>query len=403
MSAVAAGLVLFSLRNGVKQTVFHGANQTELNSLTVYPQGGGLLKLVDEKAGVPITDETINQIQAIPGVALIHRQLLYRGLASAEINLLGQTFQTDTLIFGVDEGVVNDAAALTKDEVQWNVPPDQYSTNSKVPVVGSKKLLDFYNLSLAANNGLPFVTESMLAKTSVDILPGFSSLLNQHSPEKPAAIKGEIVGFSNNAELLGITVPIDFVMRLNKNEGVLTQQYSKLRVILTSNDETESVTKAIAALNLKIISARTDDQTGPSLTSLDITLFSLSIIIGILCGLLIASNVWTLFIKRSKEYGIYRCIGASRRQLTWLIVKQLMGLATLGAAGGLLLGTAVIWLLKALLEHSIQLASFPISQLIQPTILLYPLLFLGGICFCLLCSGIPIRRVVQIDPKTAAL
>ncbi len=231
MASVAAALVLFSLRNGVQQTVFQGANQTDLKSITVYPQGGGFLKLVKDTAGVPITDATIGEIEQIPGVAMIHRQLLYRGLASLELNILGQTFQTDTLIFGADEGMVNNSGATYKN---WGVPVEQYSQPRDVPVVASKKLLDFYNLSLATSGDLPGLSEGMLTGTPISILPGFSSLLATAGTEKPAPVQGQIIAFENNAELLGITVPIDYVFALNKKEGITSPQYSKLRLVLES-------------------------------------------------------------------------------------------------------------------------------------------------------------------------
>ncbi len=400
MASVAAALVLFSLRNGVQQTVFQGANQTDLKSITVYPQGGGFLKLVKDTAGVPITDATIGEIEQIPGVAMIHRQLLYRGLASLELNILGQTFQTDTLIFGADEGMVNNSGATYKN---WGVPVEQYSQPRDVPVVASKKLLDFYNLSLATSGDLPGLSEGMLTGTPISILPGFSSLLATAGTEKPAPVQGQIIAFENNAELLGITVPIDYVFALNKKEGITSPQYSKLRLVLESPDEMESVALALADMKLKVLTPRSDAQTGPSLTSLDITLFSLTIIIALLCGLLIASNVWTLFIKRWKEYGIYRCLGASRTQLGSIIVRQLIFLATLGSVLGLLIGSSVIWTIRSILKNSLQLVSFPIENILLPTAPLYPILFVVGIAFCLICCALPIRKLLNLDPKTATL
>jgi ABC-type antimicrobial peptide transport system permease subunit len=95
-------IVMMALSEGVKQAVFiNVAGNSPLTRLTVQPsQTVGFLRLSALQNTPKITPEIAAKISAFSHVTSAVPQIKYESFAAAQIALLGQTFQTDTMIFG---------------------------------------------------------------------------------------------------------------------------------------------------------------------------------------------------------------------------------------------------------------------------------------------------------------
>ena len=101
-------------------------------------------------------------------------------------------------------------------------------------------------------------------------------------------------------------------------------------------------------------------------------------------------------IERTREVGIWRCVGARARQIRRVFSAEAMVLAVAGWAFGVLLGWLIYQGLLTLLLHD---ASISLPQEFPPVI---PLITLAGIlALTLLVIRGPLRRATRIQPGTA--
>jgi predicted lysophospholipase L1 biosynthesis ABC-type transport system permease subunit len=94
--------------------------------------------------------------------------------------------------------------------------------------------------------------------------------------------------------------------------------------------------------------------------------------------------------RRTHELGIRAALGASRREIVWLVLRQGMKVAAVGMAAGLLASLLLTRFMAALL-YGVRPA--------DPATLAAVTLLLGGIA--LLACYIPARRATAVDPVVA--
>jgi putative ABC transport system permease protein len=94
--------------------------------------------------------------------------------------------------------------------------------------------------------------------------------------------------------------------------------------------------------------------------------------------------------RRTHELGIRATLGASRREIVGLVLRQGMKLAAVGMAGGVVAALALTRFMATLL-YGVRPA--------DPATLVAVTLLLGGIA--LLACYIPARRATAVDPVTA--
>lgn len=409
--AVAASYILISLRLGVGQALYEGAAAaTPLSQLTVYGNvGGSFLRLLGSEKKNALSDETIEEIKKISGVAAATGHMVYGNLASVEVELFGSKLQTDSLIFGAPEEIVVDELQqkeaqswknFSLAEIGGKFPPLEKAVPvGTVPVVVSRQLIDFYNLSIAPGNNLPGISEKVFLGKEIHIFPGYSSFFN-HGERPTKELIGKIVGFSNRVELLGITIPIHSVQALNQSEGRIEKNYSKIFVTLTSPSISESVTKELEARGFRVASLQKEySQISQTLHVSEVILFVLSILIVGMALLLIASSIWAMLLKRTPELGLLRALGASRSLLTALLLIEIFSLALIGALIGVAVGLSTAQIFGLTLAKNLTLSSLPLNLIFSPRpTLAIALVFLGPLLATLTATP-SIVRLLKNDPQ----
>ena len=94
--------------------------------------------------------------------------------------------------------------------------------------------------------------------------------------------------------------------------------------------------------------------------------------------------------QRTREIGIRLALGAQKRELRWMFVRSALALASVGIALGLMVASAVVQLMKALL--------FGIRPVDPWTFITVPLLLTVA---AVLASHVPARRASSLDPMAA--
>ncbi|MEK7524593.1 MAG: ABC transporter permease [Patescibacteria group bacterium] len=388
---VAAVFILFSLRLGIEQTLFGSSKmQNRLSELTVYGSSGSPFFNFFGAKSKSLNDEAIIQIQKIPHVISVSKSLTYQNLASIELNLAGQKIQTDSLIFGLERHVV---AQDLPPQIAWD------GSENPIPVLISSKLIDFYNLSLAPGAGLPPLSGETFQGETITILPGFSSFF-QNQKTASQKLEGRVVGFSDRTDIIGVTVPLTNVLKLNQEEGISKPIYSKLLVQLDSPEKVPKVTQALEAEGFRVSSIQNElQEVGKTLSSISIILFVLTGMILILAGTMMGVSFWSSLWRRRNELGVLRAIGATRRTLFIMLLGEAAIIGITSAIFGLLLGSAATIFFQKLLVQNFSLTSIATDEIFSRSPLL--LLTIGGLTILLSMSAasLPILKILRQTPR----
>lgn len=402
--AVAATFILFSLKLGIEQSLFEAAERKNpLSQITVYGESGTLLKFLGAGRQKNLNPETLETFKKIPEVKSASPHMVYQNFASVELEILGQVLQTDSLVFGMD--------------IEGSGIWEQGTVQGIVPVLISRKLIDLYNLSLAPGVGLPALSEETFKGKDIKILPGYSSFFPNRSEAKKI-LQGRIIGFSDRVDLIGITVPIDVVRKLNREDGLekvapsggindlaslrlgLEETYNKVFLDLNSPRSVESVTKKLEEEGYRVTSLQREfKEVGRSLQYVEIILFILSGIILATSLLLVGNSFWASLTSRTQELGILRAIGATKGKLTTIFLLEAAFAGIFGGALGLLLGIGAIQIFQKILGSSFYLASVSLETIFSfsPTLLVS--LLIASPVLSVIASFIPIIKTFNQPPR----
>jgi ABC-type antimicrobial peptide transport system permease subunit len=243
--------------------------------------------------------------------------------------------------------------------------PDRYYCDDtdhmchhRVPIVMSPTMIELYNGQFAKSHGLPvadtdfvkFVTQrGGLSAMRFSIGLGSTTIAGSNTSirARPRRVEGVLVGLSQKAMPIGMTVPIQYVQRWNReylgNEAATT--YSS--IIVTLKDKTKIAPFAQWLQDTQDL--RLEDSLGEKFATvlfvvrLVLVLISL-VIIGI-SAINIAHNFFMQVTERRRELGLLRAIGATQRDVQLVVLGEagLIGLigGVLGVGFGVLMAKGV--------------------------------------------------------------
>ncbi len=226
-----------------------------------------------------------------------------------------------------------------------------FKCHHRVPILISRFLVSIYNTQLAESRGLPViggfeefvVARGGLAKMRVYIDLGDSmAAIKKPMQSPPRRVEGVILGISDRAVDIGLTVPIGYVKRWNE-EYVGTEAgalYSSIIVELESKDDVAE----FGAWVQKDLNLRLADSLGEALGQLilgvTLILILISFVIIIISAIHIAHSFFLQVSERRREIGVLRAIGARKGDIRMLILGEA---ALIGVISGAL-GVALAWL-----------------------------------------------------------
>ncbi len=395
-SALCIGITLMTILSGLNQGLKNfflnqSHRQTVLRELTVTPTGNKLeLSLINLIPKPQLDPVTIEKIRAIPEVETVLPSNTVSGISSLQINLLGQTFQTDALLYGAPYPLLDTPTVTSED---WKSIDEPY------PAVISTKLVDLYNLSFANANNLPQITADNFIGKDITILLNKSTFFATESAPT-ISLHAKIVGFSPKAKLIGLTLPNDVIDRINKNFlNQPRQEYLDAIVRVKSPEYLSSVEQQLQSLGLTVT---TTEQSLKTLEGIfQITTVSLNcffLIMMIMAGLLISSTFLNKIAERGREIAILKTLGLTGNQvgLLYLFEAALVGL--IASIIGVFLGLILSVPLEMVLVNSLKnLLSRPEHFFAYNPLFIISLIIFSILVACLF-AYIPARKAARLDP-----
>jgi len=284
----------------------------------------------------------------------------------------------------------------------------------RVPVIVSPTLLELYNGQFASSHGLPVIGEleqfivqrGGLGRMRFEIGLGDTMVAGSNTeiaPSKRRNVEGMLIGISPKAMPIGMTMPIGYIERWNREfvGGDAASTYSSIIVTLRDKDELAPFSQWLQ----DDLDLRLEDSLGERFATaifIVTTLFVLIsfVIVGI-SAINIAHNFFMQVSERRREIGVLRAVGAGRLDVRLIILGEAALIGLFGGVVGILLargaGAFVDW---ASVHY---LPRFPFKP--DTYFVFHPWILLGGLLFstvfCVLGGFLPARKASLLEPAQA--
>lgn len=282
-----------------------------------------------------------------------------------------------------------------------------------IPVLASPKMLEIYNGSIhtalsgsqGALSKMPRLSKSALIGFEATALFGRSFFLGQSAGGDHDTRRFRLVGFSDRAIDLGMTMPIGYVRRLNAKHSGRAESASEYHAIVVeteSNDATAGVAQQIEGMGYALSDKFENAQRASLLILLITVVFNL--ISGIILAVAAVNIMHTflmLILERRRELGLLRALGSTRGQIQLLVLSEATALGLMGGLAGIVVGFVATLVVDVIFND--QVTEFPF----KPDTLFYfaPWMFLmclgAALLFCWIGALLPAMRASRIDPAAA--
>jgi hypothetical protein len=363
--SVAALVFFLALGLGVRAVLLGEVFPVDLIEVHRKSTDLNLFALKIELGKDTIDDAVVAKLEAIEGVAAVYpkMRLLVPAMASGGESLIGQGLQTELVADGIDPSLVAneigeafhdprlDPDATRRPCTQNSSCPDGTvcagvtafgpgECREEIPVIVSEHMVELYNGAFRRAYRLPKVNPQALLGLGLDVSFGASSL--RPSGRRVTRDRVTLVGFSDAAIPLGITMPLGFVQRLNDELGSdgAAEGYHSAVVEIASKDAATNVVEAIEQLGLDVRDGGA--RRAAFFMTVLLTTVSLVGIVILAISALHVMHVFALLVMiRRREIGVMRAVGASRGDVRLLLMTEA---AVVGFAAGVcgLVGAGIL-------------------------------------------------------------
>ncbi|MCC7385384.1 MAG: ABC transporter permease [Deltaproteobacteria bacterium] len=355
----------------------------------------GVLALDASRLGGGLDAPTLERIRGLEGVAAVY-PILGAGFplrAEGGARFLGTAIRTDLFATGLDPELVR------KDVAAGQSFEDPGPDAKVVPVIGARRLIELYNTTVAPAIQRPKLTEEMIVGFSFELVLGSSYVGGTPDPSRVDRVIAQVVGFSDQASLVGITVPSATVRRWNERHAGGKTPIVGAFVKTKSPSDAGPVAAALDRLGLSV-----DDTmkiVGAVVAGAGVLLLLLALALLGMAGFAIAQTFFLLVGERALELAVLRAMGARRKDLMRLVLSEAGLVGALGGAIGLVLGAGVALLLDRLaLTMLPELPFKPVSFVAFPPLLLAGAWALGALA-SFFGALFPALRAAAADPAGA--
>lgn len=284
----------------------------------------------------------------------------------------------------------------------------------RVPVIISPTLLELYNGQFATSHGLPVIGELeafMVERGGLGAMRFYIHLGDTMvsgsnaaiSEEQKRMVEGVLLGISPKAMPIGMTVPIQYVERWNREyagEEAATAYSSLIITLRGKNDVAPFAQWLKEDLELEL-----RDSMGERFATAIFIITSLFVLISLIIvsisAINIAHNFYMQVSERRRELGILRAVGATRGDVRRIILGEAALIGIMGGLIGVGLAIAAGWAVDQMSQA--WLPRFPFKPDtyfdFQPWILASGMAF--AVVFCVLGGFLPARRAARMEPAQA--
>jgi cell division protein FtsX len=400
--------------------------------------------------GDVITDDVVAKIQALPGVETVYpkMKLTVPSVAMGGEVLFGTDLRTELVADGIDSDLVTEdihdgfefrdwddpataepAKACTEDvdcgknlycglpagieidpEVraaqqrkQRGKPSEPTEPEAKVcrhyvPIIVSNHIVELYNGTLRRAHNFPKLNPDAVRGFKFDLAIG-ASMVQASRKKTIIEEKGMLVGFSDKAIPLGLTMPLGYAQRFNVAFGAAedAQRYHSVIVKVPSKDDVARVAHGVEQLDLAV------KDSGAEQAALLIAVFMM--VFGLVSAVIVgiaAVNIMHVFFmlvyERQRDIGVMRAVGASRGDIARIILGEAIVLGVLAGLAGVALAVTAAWGFD--ISSAKYVPDFPYKP---TTYFAFPWwLFASAIAysigFCVIGAFLPAQRAARMEP-----
>jgi putative ABC transport system permease protein len=274
-----------------------------------------------------------------------------------------------------------------------------------IPVIISEQLLELYNgglaVALGGGRSLPQIKKEMILGFQFNVELGRSAIARSKSDSMSRRV--QVVGFSDKAISLGVTLPIGYVKRFNEKFTGIEASKKYHSIILKVQDQTlfPEIIKEVKGMGLELADKTSNaEQAAKILGSIKAIFALVSFVIVGLAAINIGQMFFMLIYQRKREIGLLRALGAS----AWDIRKIILGEATVigffGGIMGCLFGVLSGMLTDQIIAYLPKFPYKPESFFIYPS-WLWAMAIASAILFCLLGAFFPANTAANQEPSEA--
>jgi len=358
----AAFTFLLALGEGARAAV---ARLLPVDRLEVVPRGVevNLLALRFGLGSDTLDAASIAQLESVVGVAKVYpkMQLTVPAVLSGGEGLFGEAMYTELMADGVDPVLVaGDAGAgfEFRDLEDPNDPryvapsvscvsdvdcgaaefcgevattPERWC-RPQVPVLVSRQLVDLYNGALRRAHRLPKLNPEAVLGLGADMNLGASMFGASRGPVRRVRLR--LVGFSDRALPLGVTMPIGYVRRFNVAYGSTTDagRFHSAVIEVAERSRVAEVAAAVRRLGYDVTD-RGAERLTLAVTLVELAFALVAVVILTLAAVHIMHVLLLLALERRREIGLMRAVGARRADIRGLILGEA---AVVGVLSGVL-------------------------------------------------------------------
>jgi ABC-type lipoprotein release transport system permease subunit len=280
----------------------------------------------------------------------------------------------------------------------------------RVPVLVSRHVIELYNGSFAPAHGLrrigmaeEAVIDNLMKSMKFNIELGKSPIkgLIQVKAE-PESHEAMLVGISNKAMPLGMTVPIGYIRRWNEkfNGPESARGYSSIVVDLKSKDHVARFYSWVKSEGYEQEESYAENF-ALVITIVTLLFLVISFVIIGMSAVNIAHTFFMLISDRKREIGLLRAVGASKGDIRKMILAEAAAVGAAAGTVGIVIGVASAMVIDFLSNRFVP--DFPFKPttyfLFTPGLILGALAF--AVAFCLLGAFLPARRAANLQPAQA--
>jgi putative ABC transport system permease protein len=360
--AIGVGALGFflALSAGVREVVlgqvFH-IDRVELEpprSTIDLPLLGGGPRLID--------DQQVTRLRALPGVKRVapRMRLHFPARAWGGAQFLGRDRYAELIGEGLDPAAVageNFSPVPFADleegrqHERCNADPDCHTQGEycawdvhecqkPVPVVISRFLVELYNGSFAGSHGLPKINDFIASRFrgfTFTIELGASFLGARAVQGTPRQRRAMLVGVSDHAVPIGVSVPLGYVKRWNAEYAGAKggSGYTSVTVEVGDKGAVTSVVAAARELGLGVGDSAAE-QAGLAITLMTLLLGLASLAILAVAVINIVHMFYRVVSERRREIGVLRALGASASDVRRILLGEAAAIGLLGGVVGVL-------------------------------------------------------------------
>jgi ABC-type antimicrobial peptide transport system permease subunit len=211
--------------------------------------------------------------------------------------------------------------------------------------------------------------------------------------------KGMLVGFSDKAIPLGMTMPLGYTQRINVAFGAEedAKRYHSVIVKVPTKDHVAAVAHGVEQLDLEV------KDSGAEQAALLIAVFMMvfglvSVVIVAIAAVNIMHVFFMLVYERQREIGIMRAVGASRGDIARIILGEAAVLGILAGLAGIMIALGAAATFDAVSANYVPDFPYKPTTYFEAPWWLFASAIGYSIGFCVMGAFLPARRAARMEP-----